>query len=154
MPRTAIPTWSYALVVVRLGPRFLLVHEAKHGGGWYLPAGRVEPGETLAQAALRETLEESGVPVTLEGVLRLEHTPGSPTHDARVRAFFLAHPSDDTPVKRLPDEHSLEAAWVHLDDLGRYALRSEEVRSVLHHVARGGPVYPLSMLTDEGAPWG
>lgn len=42
-------------------PRSLLVHEARHGGGWYLPAGRVEMGETLVDAAVRETLEESGV---------------------------------------------------------------------------------------------
>ena len=34
MPRNPIPTWFFALVVVRKGERFLLVHEAKHGQGW------------------------------------------------------------------------------------------------------------------------
>jgi len=65
MPRKPIPTWFFALVVVRQGDRFLLVHEAKHGQGWCVPAGRVEPGETLFDAALRETSEETGVPVVL-----------------------------------------------------------------------------------------
>ena len=51
MPRDPIPTWFFALVVVRQGDRFLLVHEAKHGQDWYLPAGRVEPGESLTDAA-------------------------------------------------------------------------------------------------------
>jgi phosphatase NudJ len=36
--RVAIPTWFFAVVVVRFGPRFLFVHERKHGQGWYLPA--------------------------------------------------------------------------------------------------------------------
>jgi 8-oxo-dGTP pyrophosphatase MutT (NUDIX family) len=76
MPRDPIPTWYFALVVVRQGNRFLLVHERKHGQGWYLPAGRVESGETLTQAAVRETLEETGVPVVLDGVLRVEHSGG------------------------------------------------------------------------------
>jgi len=41
MPREPIQTWYFALVVVRLQHRFLLVHERKHGQKWYLPAGRV-----------------------------------------------------------------------------------------------------------------
>ncbi|MGB1017213.1 MAG: NUDIX domain-containing protein, partial [Nannocystaceae bacterium] len=62
MARQAIPTWSFVLVVVRLGHRYLVVHERKHGQHWYLPAGRVEPGETFPAAARRETLEEAGLP--------------------------------------------------------------------------------------------
>ncbi len=62
MPMPGV-TWCFALMVVRLEDRFLVVHEAKHGQRWYLPAGRVEPGETFAEAAARETLEEAGVVV-------------------------------------------------------------------------------------------
>jgi hypothetical protein len=36
--REPIPTWFFALGVVRLGGRFLLVEEREHEGGWYLPA--------------------------------------------------------------------------------------------------------------------
>jgi phosphatase NudJ len=151
MAREPSPTWFFALVVVRRGHRFLLVHERKHGGGWFLPAGRVEPGETLAQAAVRETLEEAGVPIVLEGVLRVEHEP-SP-HSARVRVFFVARPADDTPPKQHADEHSQGAAWVSLDELAAHPLRGDEVREVLEAVSRGAVVAPLSLLTSEGAPW-
>lgn len=152
MSREAIPTWFFAMVVVRLGRRFLVVHERKHGQRWYLPAGRVEPGETLVQAAIRETLEESGVPVVIEGVLRVEH---SITADggARVRVFVLARPASDTPPKSVPDEHALEARWVTLDELALLPLRGDEVLSVFRYVSDGGAVHPLSVLTEEGAPW-
>jgi phosphatase NudJ len=59
MSRTPIPTWYFVLVVVRSEDRYLMVQERKHGQLWYLPAGRVEPGETFVKAALRETLEET-----------------------------------------------------------------------------------------------
>lgn len=151
MSRKAIPTWCFAVVIVRRGDRFLLVHERKHGQLWYFPAGRVEPGETLAQAAVRETLEESGVPVELDGILRIEHSP-SPGGGARMRVLYTAHPIDDTPPKSVPDKESLEAAWVTLDQLDQLPLRGDEVKRVLTEVARGAPVYPMSLITFEGEP--
>ncbi len=151
MSRTPIPTYAFALVVVRRGHQFLLVHERKHGQRWYFPAGRVEPGESLEAAARRETLEEAGIDIELEGILRIEHSP-TPT-GARMRVFFVARPVDDTPPKSTPDDESLGAAWVGLDELRALPLRGEEVFDVLDHVARGGQIFPLSMLTTEGARW-
>ena len=51
-----------ALTAVRRDGRFLLIQEAA-SGLWYLPAGRVEPGESFAQAAAREVREEAGIEV-------------------------------------------------------------------------------------------
>jgi phosphatase NudJ len=151
MPREPIPTWCFAVVVARRGDKFLLVHETKHGSLWYLPAGRVEPGESFAAAARRETLEEAGVPVELVGVIRIEHTP-SPA-GARMRVVFLAEPVDDTPPKSVPDEESLEAAWVGLDELAKYPLRGDEVEELFAYIARGGTVCPLGVLQPEGMPY-
>ncbi len=146
------PTWFFAMVIVRSGDRFALVHEKKHGQRWYFPAGRVEAGETLAEAAVRETLEEAGVHVTLTGVLRVEHTP-QPGGSVRVRVFFVARPTDDSPLKSQPDEHSLEARWFSVEQLSSLDLRGDEVLDCLRSVRDGAPVAPLSMLTTEGAPW-
>ena len=150
MAREPIPTWYFALVVVRRGDEFLLVHERKHGQLWYLPAGRVEPGEQLADGARRETLEETGVPVTLDGILRVEHTPVS--GGVRVRVIYAASPIDDTPPKSEPDEESLEAGWFTLDQLAKLSLRGREVETLLRAVAAGAPVYPLSLIATEGSP--
>jgi 8-oxo-dGTP pyrophosphatase MutT (NUDIX family) len=150
MSRDPIPTWCFALVVVRLGERWLLVHERKHGQRWYLPAGRVEPGESFIEGAVRETREEAGIEVKLDGIVRIEHSPHA--EGARMRVVFIGHPSDGRPPKQIPDDETLGAAWVSLDELDRYPLRGEEVRELIAHVANGGVIYPLDVLAHEGAP--
>jgi phosphatase NudJ len=150
--RKPIPTWCFVLVAVHLEGHFLVVHERKHGQLWYLPAGRVEPGESLIAAAERETLEETGVSVAITGIVRLEHSPRT-DGTARLRVVFTARPRGDITPKSEPDEHSLEAAWVTLRDLDRMPLRGEDVKQIFEYVARNGPVYPLDLITAEGAPW-
>jgi phosphatase NudJ len=150
--RKALPTWFFVLVAVRHNNRFLLVHERKHGQLWYLPAGRVEESETLLEAALRETLEETGVPIEITGFLRMEHSP-SADGSVRCRIFLVGRPKGSATPKSQADEESLGAEWVSLSELGRYPLRSEEVRGVFEYLSGGGAVYPLSLLTPEGARW-
>jgi phosphatase NudJ len=148
MAREPIPTWYFALVIVRKGDRFLVVHEAKHGQRWYFPAGRVEPGETFVEAAHRETFEESGVPIVLDGILKIQHTPTE--FGTRVRILFLAHPADDTPPRTTANEHSLEARWVTLDELDDLPLRGPEVKAVFEWVTRGAAVAGIDLLGSEG----
>lgn len=148
----AIPTRFYALCVVRHGDRFLLIRERKHEQKWYLPAGAVEPGESLADAARREAREESGVEVELLGLLRLEHAPDV-DGAARVRAFFAARPMGDPAPKSTPDAHSLEARWFTLGEALKLELRGDEVPEILRAVEAGAPVHPLSVLAARFEPW-
>ena len=147
MSKKPIPTWFFVLVVVRDGDRFLAVHEAKHGQLWYLPAGRVEQGETLAEAAHRETLEESGVPIVLEGILKVQHTPTAVA--SRLRVVYLARPANATPPRDHPNEHSLEARWVTLAELSSLPLRGGEVAALFRWVADGAPISPLDLIGSE-----
>jgi 8-oxo-dGTP pyrophosphatase MutT (NUDIX family) len=149
MSRAPLPTWCFALVVVVHDGRLLLVHERKHGGGWYLPAGRIEPGERFVEGALRETLEESGVPIVLDGILRIEHQPGVDWQ--RLRVVFLGHPAGDPTPRATPNEHSLGAAWFTLDELASLPLRGPEVAAWARAVLRdGAAAAPLALLVDEG----
>jgi 8-oxo-dGTP diphosphatase len=52
--------------------RVLVVRSTYMGPGWMLPGGRVERGETPETAAVRETLEETGIEVAIERLLLLE----------------------------------------------------------------------------------
>jgi 8-oxo-dGTP pyrophosphatase MutT (NUDIX family) len=151
MERKAIDMFCFALVLVRLGRRFLLVHERKHGQRWYVPAGRLEPGESWVDAARRETMEEAGIAINLEGILRIEHQ----AHKAasRMRIIFIASPIDDTLPRRTPNEHTLSAGWFSLQEMTSLPLRSEEVLEVAAYVLGGGTIYPLHILRQEGSSW-
>lgn len=73
MPATVI---GCSNVIVADG-RYLLVQESKveARSRYNLPAGKPELGETLAEAAAREALEETGLVVRPEDLLAIYHCP-------------------------------------------------------------------------------
>jgi len=144
MSRGPIPTWYFALVVVRRGHRFLLTQERKYGSSWSIPGGRVEPRENLVGAAIREVLEETGVPIRIDGILRIEHAPSD--SGARVRVVFAGTPIDDTAPKTTADEESLGAAWLTLDEIRQKKLRGADLGALLESIEAGRQAYPLDLL--------
>ncbi len=148
MPRPPIPSWFFVVVVARLSHRYLLVQERKHGQTWYLPAGRVEAGETLSQAAVRETLEEAGIPVVIESLLRLEYA-ARPEGTVRARVVFAARPAGDAPPKSVADDESLGARWFTLEEARALDLRGHDVIEYIEQLERGGPVLPVRWLEES-----
>lgn len=69
MPNIIRPVLAASTAVFRDG-QVLLARRGRppSRGLWTLPGGRVEPGETLAQAAAREVMEEVGVACAVLGV--------------------------------------------------------------------------------------
>jgi 8-oxo-dGTP pyrophosphatase MutT (NUDIX family) len=84
-------------VIVTDGQRLLLGH-ATRSPRWDIPKGIVEPGETLAVAAARELLEETGLMVTPEEITNLGVHPYLRGKDL---ALFMWRPP------QLPDPQSL-----------------------------------------------
>ena len=150
--KSPTPAWCFSVVVVRRGDRFLLVQERKHGQPWCLPAGRVETGEGFVDAAIRETLEESGVPVRLRGLIRLDTSHKKA--GLRLRAVFYGEPTVDTPPKSVADEHTLQAAWFSLDEIAGLPLRGADAMELAKYVAAGRQIHPLEVLGKEGASYG
>ena len=76
--------------------RYVLVREKN--GSYGLPKGHVEPGETLAQTALREVREETGVTATLHGdePTMVDEYPIAGGDIKRV-SWFIAQYADQTP---------------------------------------------------------
>lgn len=90
--------------VVADGDRFLMVEEEIRGELRYnQPAGHLEPDESLVQAAMRETLEETGWDVEPQHLIGV-HQWWSPTHGEHIVRFGFAARA----VRHHPD-HPLDA---------------------------------------------
>ena len=84
--------------------------------GWEIPAGRIDPGETPAQAAARETLEETGwEPGPLRPLLRYQPTNGVSDQSFHIftadGATHMGDPTDHGEAERVE--------WVSVADLRR-----------------------------------
>jgi 8-oxo-dGTP pyrophosphatase MutT (NUDIX family) len=62
-------------VVVR-GPQEAILLERRHDCGWWgLPGGKVEPGESLIDAAVREVFEETGLTIEVTNLIGVYSDP-------------------------------------------------------------------------------
>lgn len=124
------PTHAGGVVVRRDGPqpRFLLVTARRSHGDWVLPKGHIEAGETAAEAAVREVLEESGVTaVAGDRIGDLEYN--TPRGRIRARFFAMAFQSEAEPGE------SRERAWVTAEG-ARKRLRWDDARRLIEKAER------------------
>lgn len=145
-PRWA-PHVTVATVVVRDG-RLLLVEEAIDGRQVLnQPAGHLEPNETLAAAAVRETLEETGWTVRLSafiGTYQWTAPDGTPF----LRFAYAAEPLSHDPDRPL-DDGILRALWLTPAELRAdpARLRSPLVWEVVADYL-AGQRHPLSIVRE------
>ncbi|MBI2383440.1 MAG: NUDIX hydrolase [Gammaproteobacteria bacterium] len=134
-------------VVVEQDGRFLLVEE-RVGGQLVLnqPAGHWEDGESFAQGAVREALEETGwhvQPTHLLGVY--EYRPDDLTY-CFLRLAFVARPLRHDAQRPL-DKGIERAVWMSRADIAACPARHRSpmvLRCVDDYLA--GRRYPLDML--------
>lgn len=145
-------TWhahvTVATIVEHEG-RFLFVEELK-GGRLVLnqPAGHLEPKESLQQAAVRETLEETGCDVELTGVTGIYLYTAPSNGVTYQRICFVAN------LVRHHTERALDSdisgiRWLTYDELlaERDRLRSELVLRCLDDYLAGAR-FPLALIHD------
>ena len=73
LDETADPVHVTASAVVLDDRGRSLLHRHRRLGRWLQPGGHVDPGETPAAAAMREAIEETGIPLRHDDAGRLLH---------------------------------------------------------------------------------
>ena len=124
---------AYALVL--RGDQILLVRNSPRGpypGGWTLPGGGIEHGESPRDALVREVHEETGLAATVGEVLEVSD----------------AHFEGTAPSGRLEDFHTVQIIFeVEVDDgAGPLVVESGGTSDAVEWVAisdLGGPSHPL-----------
>jgi 8-oxo-dGDP phosphatase len=136
------------LVLVQRDGKTLLIQESQPfcRGKWFLPGGRLEPGESLAEAAVREAREEAGVEVQLQGLLCIDQSiVARGGFRDRLRFVLVGEAVGGSP-KQHEDEHSLRAAWLTPEEIAALELRDEVVTRVIALAATRPPLLPISAL--------
>ncbi len=104
-------------VVVADGPRFLMVEEEVLGRVAYnQPAGHLDAGETLAAAAVRETLEESGWTIELDHLVAIHQWQSHEHGEQVIRFTFAGRPISHDP-DRVLDDGIVRALWLRRDEI-------------------------------------
>jgi ADP-ribose pyrophosphatase YjhB (NUDIX family) len=142
-PRTTVAA------VVEQNDRFLLVEEEINGKMTLnQPAGHLEPDESLIDAVIRETKEETAWtfhPQSLVGIYRWIHPRKGETY---IRYCFSGTVTDHDPNQALDDD-IYQALWLPFDEIRR---RQADLRSTLvtdcFQDYIDGHRYPLDILRN------
>uniref|UniRef100_A0A1B6GQA1 Nudix hydrolase domain-containing protein n=2 Tax=Cuerna arida TaxID=1464854 RepID=A0A1B6GQA1_9HEMI len=130
-------TYIVMAVLYNEDGEILMMQEAKSScaGQWYLPAGRMEPGEDIEEAVKREVLEETGLTMEPTSLIMVE---------CASKAWFrfvvtgrITGGTLKTPAQA--DSESLQAKWVN--DPEQLSLRCKDILPVVErgHVFRTRP---------------
>ncbi|MEY4641824.1 MAG: hypothetical protein RLZZ227_1818 [Pseudomonadota bacterium] len=142
-------TWlahSSVATIVEKDDLFLMVEERDDGRTVFnQPAGHLEEHESLFDAAIRETFEETGWHVELTHFLGLYHYP-APNGVTYIRHCFVARPLEHDTYAQL-DTGIIAAHWLAADTIlaPRFNARSPIVGKVLRDYL-SGTRYPLSVI--------
>lgn len=133
-------------VVIEKDGKYLLVQEAqeKCRGKWNLPAGHLDPGETMADGAKREAKEETGCDVELTGVCQI----GSRVAENEVFASVIFTTELVREEIKFDTAEILDVKWFSYEEIVamRDEIRNEGLLLGAIENARNGLVAPMGIL--------
>lgn len=131
-------------VVARRGPEVLLVHRPKYDD-WSFPKGKVDPGEHVTAAAVREVAEETGLHVRLGPPLRSQHytVRNGQSRDKRVDYWAGRVVGGDDVSTYRPNAEIDRVIWAGVDkaeQLLSYARDRETLIEASPHLKKSHPL--------------
>jgi 8-oxo-dGTP diphosphatase len=104
-----------AIVTDRQGRLLMIKRGHEPGAGlWSIPGGRIEPGETDAEALVREMLEETGLVVEVGSLIGSVQRPGLDGAVIDIRDYAATV----TGGTLRPGDDAADARWIDRADLG------------------------------------
>lgn len=94
--RTPSPTVDVVIYDVARG--IVLVKRKNEPFGWALPGGFVDYGESVERAAIREAKEETGLVVTLTGLVGVYSDPARDPRRHTISTVFSAEPANPEDI--------------------------------------------------------
>ena len=135
---------TVAAIIERDG-RYLVVEETDGVHPEHVfnqPAGHVDPGETMLEAVVRETLEETGLHFTPQAFLGVYHLKAKNGRDYLRSAFIGTVPEGQEPAPR--DSVILACHWLTREEINARPRSSVVVACIDDYLA--GTRYPLSLV--------
>lgn len=128
LPEDFHPKFEVVCLHVDYKGKFLMLHRADHksaGDTWGVPAGKVEPGESILETAQRETKEETGIDIPTEDI-RFRNTVyvRYPDYDF-VYHIFQAEIKNEAVVMIHESEHK-DFCWVTPEEALKIKLVPDE----------------------------
>jgi len=141
------PNTTVAAIIEQDGKFLLVEEETADGIRLNQPAGHVENGETLIEAAIREANEETAYDFTPEHLLGVYHWRHPEKDITYLRFAFIGKASNHQPTQKL-DDGILRAVWMSVDEIraNQAIHRSPQVMTCIEHYL-AGQRFPLSVLT-------
>lgn len=140
-PNSVVPS-TVAFVTDDQG-RVLLIQRSDNGD-WALPGGGHDLGERIADTAIRETQEETGLNIEITGVIGLYTDPGHLIEysDGEVRQqFSIAFRAKPIGGRLRTSSESTQVAWVGSDELGDLPINPSMRLRIEHGLANRSEPY-------------
>jgi len=142
------PNVVVAAIVEREGKFLLVEEEADDKLVLNQPAGHLDEGESLLDAVVRETLEETAWQLSPEALLGIYRWPHPMKEITYIRFAFIGRVTRHEP-ERVLDEGIVRALWLTPQEIRaeRARHRSPQVERCLDDYL-AGQRYPLELLKD------
>ncbi|MCH9849313.1 MAG: NUDIX hydrolase [Betaproteobacteria bacterium] len=141
------PNATVAAIVEQNGLFLLVEEETSRGIRFNQPAGHLEDGETIVNAVIRETLEETAYEFTPGALLGIYHWKHEHNETTYLRFAFIGSVSKHYPEQVL-DDGIIRAVWMSIDEIRekQALMRSDQVLTCFEDYL-AGKQYPLAAIT-------